>query len=244
MKILKVKGIVVTDTNYGESSKIINILTLEYGEIGIMAKGARNIKSPLRVGTSKLTYAYFTLYYKEEGLSILKEVDIIDEFVNIRKDLTKIGYASYLLNLSYQVYKESQNNEIFPILEDALIKINDNFDSVIITNIVELKYLNFLGVMPILDRCAICGFDKGIVTINSDHGGYVCKNCYTNEYIVDEKTIKLLRMFNYVNIGKIKELNILDKNKLEINKFLERYYDRYTGLYLKSKDFLKQIKDK
>lgn len=243
MKILKVKGIVVQDTNYSDSSKIINILTKEYGKIGIMAKGARNIKSPLRVGTSKLTYGYFTIYYKEEGLSTLKEVDIINEFINIRSDLSKIGYASYLISLADSVYKESNNNEVFQILENALIKINDDFDPSIITNIVELKYLNFLGVSPVLDKCSICGSTNDIVTINTDHGGYICKNCYTNEFIVDNKTIKLLRMFNYVDISKIKELNILDKNKLEINNFLESYYDKYTGLYLKSKDFLRQIKD-
>ena len=49
-------------------------------------------------------------------------------------------------------------------------------------------------------------------------------------------------MFNLVDIIRIKELNILDKNKREINKFLEDYYTKYTGLYLKSKDFLSQIK--
>ena len=49
-------------------------------------------------------------------------------------------------------------------------------------------------------------------------------------------------MFYYVDISKIKELNILDKNKYEINKFLEGYYEKYTGLYLKSKDFLKSIR--
>ena len=51
-------------------------------------------------------------------------------------------------------------------------------------------------------------------------------------------------MFNYVDISKIKELNILPKNKNEINRFLENYYDRYTGIYLKSKDFLTQIREK
>ena len=32
-------------------------------------------------------------------------------------------------------------------------------------------------------------------------------------------------MFNYVDISKIKELNILDTPKTEINKFLEDYYE-------------------
>lgn len=242
MEIKKVKGIIVSDTNYSESSKILNVITNEYGKIGVLSKGCRNLKSNLRSVSMKLTYGYFHIYYKENGLSTLIGVDIIDEFLNIKKDLKKIGYVTYLMDLTNQMLKEANSFEIFPILESALLKINSGFDPIIITNIVELKYLSFLGVMPILDKCAICGSNQNIVTISSDYGGYICANCYKDEYIVDEKTTKLIRMFYYVDISKIKELNINDRNKQEINKFLECYYERYTGLYLKSKDFLAQIK--
>ena len=241
MKIEKVKGIVISDTNYSESSKILNVLTLEYGKIGIISKGCRNLKSKLRSVSMKFIYGYFNIYYKEDGLSTLISVDVIDWFNDIKTDLFKIGYASYLLDLTNQVLKEANDKNIFNILEASLLKINAGFDGLVITNIVELKYLSYLGVMPKLDCCSICGSNEDIVTISGDAGGYVCHNCYSNEYIVDIKTIKLLRMFYYVDINKIKELNIVDRNKKEINKFLERYYDRYTGFYLKTKDFLKQI---
>lgn len=244
MKIEKVIGIVLSDTNYSESSKILNVLTKEYGKIGIISKGCRNLKSSLRSVSSKLTYGYFNIYYKQEGLSVLISVDIINDFSNIKQDLFKIGYATFLSDLTNQVLKETSSNEIFDLFINGLIKINDDFDPMIITNIIELKYLNYLGVMPILDCCSVCGSNKKIVTISSFAGGYLCVNCYKNEYIVDEKTIKLLRMFSYVDISKIKELNILPKNKNEINKFLENYYDRYTGIYLKSKDFLTQLREK
>ena len=244
MKIEKVIGIVLSDTNYSESSKILNVLTKEHGKIGIISKGCRNLKSSLRSVSSKLTYGYFNIYYKQEGLSVLISVDIINDFSNIKQDLFKIGYATFLSDLTNQVLKETSSNEIFDLFINGLIKINDDFDPMIITNIIELKYLNYLGVMPILDCCSVCGSNKKIVTISSFAGGYLCVNCYKNEYIVDEKTIKLLRMFYYVDISKIKELNILPKNKNEINKFLENYYDRYTGIYLKSKDFLTQLREK
>ena len=244
MKIEKVIGIVLSDTNYSESSKILNVLTKEHGKIGIISKGCRNLKSSLRSVSSKLTYGYFNIYYKQEGLSVLISVDIINDFSNIKQDLFKIGYATFLSDLTNQVLKETSSNEIFDLFINGLIKINDDFDPMIITNIIELKYLNYLGVMPILDCCSVCGSNKKIVTISSFSGGYLCVNCYKNEYIVDEKTVKLLRMFSYVDISKIKELNILPKNKNEINKFLENYYDRYTGIYLKSKDFLTQLREK
>lgn len=244
MKIEKVTGIVLSDTNYSESSKILNVLTKEHGKIGIISKGCRNLKSSLRSVSSKLTYGYFNIYYKKEGLSVLISVDIINDFSNIKQDLFKIGYATFLSDLTNQVLKETSSNEIFDLFINGLIKINDDFDPMIITNIIELKYLNYLGVMPILDCCSVCGSNKKILTVSSFSGGYLCVNCYKNEYIVDEKTVKLLRMFSYVDISKIKELNILPKNKNEINKFLENYYDRYTGIYLKSKDFLTQLREK
>ena len=231
MKIEKVTGIVLSDTNYSESSKILNVLTKEHGKIGIISKGCRNLKSSLRSVSSKLTYGYFNIYYKKEGLSVLISVDIINDFSNIKQDLFKIGYATFLSDLTNQVLKETSSNEIFDLFINGLIKINDDFDPMIITNIIELKYLNYLGVMPILDCCSVCGSNKKIVTISSFAGGYLCVNCYKNEYIVDEKTVKLLRMFSYVDISKIKELNILPKNKNEINRFLENYYDRYTKNY-------------
>ena len=95
-------------------------------------------------------------------------------------------------------------------------------------NILELKYLEYLGVMPIIDSCAICGDKKEIRTLSSYKGGYVCKNCYTNETIVSDKTIKLIRMFYYVDISKITKLEIGNQAKTEINIFLKDYYDRYT----------------
>lgn len=238
----KVKGIVISDVNYGESSKILNVLTKEYGLIGIISKGCRSLKSKLRSVSMKFTYGYFYINYKEKGISTLIEVDVINEFKNIKTNLTKIGFSSYLIDFAKQVYLEDGNEKIFDILEAALIKIDEGFEPGIITNIVELKYLSFLGVSPVLDKCAICGSKNDIITTNSDCGGYVCQKCHTNEYITDEKTNKLLRMFDFVDISKIKELNILDKNKQEIDRFLENYYLRYTGLYLKSKDFLSQIK--
>lgn len=234
----EVEGIVLSETNYSETSKILNVLTYEYGLIGIISKGCRNLKSSLRSVSCKLTYGRFVIYYKKDKLSILKEVSVFNSFKNIKKDIGKISYAAYLLELTYQVYKHSNNDDILKLLISSLIKIDEGFDSLAIMNILELKYLEFLGVMPVLEGCAICGSKDHIKTLSSFKGGYICKNCYKNEKIVSDKTIKLIRMFYYVDISKISKLEISDVAKNEINVFLNDYYDRYTGLYLKSKKFV------
>ncbi len=239
--IEKVEGIILSETPYRESSKIIQVYTKEHGLIGMIAKGAKSLKSNLRVGSNIYTYGYFYIYYKENKLSQLTNVDIINPFINIRNDLKLISYMAYLCDLTKQVLKENNNNELFDILINALNKIDNNLDPLIITNIIELKYLEYLGIGLNLDSCIKCGTTKGIVTIDPDVGGFVCQNCYKNEYIVDPKTIKLIRMYYYVDISSITEIKVSNKVKNEINMFLTRYYDRYTGLYLKSKDFLNKI---
>lgn len=239
--LLKVEGIVISEMAYLESSKIINVLTKEYGIIGVISKGCKQMKSSLRNVSSKLTYGVFDIYYKKDKLSNLVSVDIIDSFLEIKKDLTKISYASFLLELSNQVYKQYKINDIYDLLISALIKINENYNPLVITNIIELKYLEFLGVMPVIDACSICGNTSSIVTISSTKGGYLCKNCYKNELIVSDKTIKLIRMYYYVDISKITKLEVSEKVTREINRFLDEYYDQYTGLYLKSKEFLKNL---
>lgn len=242
MEITKVKGIIVSESAYSETSKLLNIFTLEYGIIGVIAKGAKSLKSPNRSVTSKLTYGYFQIYYKEGKLSTLVCCDVINPFTNIKKDLLKISYASFLLELTTQTIKQNYEKNIFNLLENTLVKIEEGYDPIIITNILELKYLDYLGIKPILDSCAVCGRASAL-TVSTSKGGFVCEKCHTNEKIVDKKTIKVLRMLYYVDISKISKINLTNNTKKEIDDFINEYYDRYSGLYLKSKNFLKSIKN-
>lgn len=241
MKIEEFEGIILSETNYSESSKILNVLTDKYGLIGIMSKGCRNMKSKLRGVSRKLIYGKFNAYYKPNGLSTLISIDIINSFSKTIMDLEKISYASFILDLTYQVIRQNDDQEIFNILKNTLLKLEEGLSPLQLTNILELKLLEFLGVSPNLDSCAICGNNKSIVTLSSSHGGYICKNCYSNEYIVSEKTIKIIRMYNYIDISTITKLEVSKEVTKEINTFLDEYYDRYTGLYVKSKDFIKKV---
>ena len=239
--IKKFEGIIVSEVDYKESSKIINIYTKEEGIIGCLARGSKRLKSNLSGVSSKFTYGYFHINYKENGMSTLMEVDIINNFKNIKKDIEKISYVAYITELVTQVFKHENNKNIYILYIDSIKKINDGFDPMVITNILELKLLDNLGIRPVIDSCVSCGNMDGIVTISSYKGGYLCNNCCNNEKIVHTKTIKLIRMFYYVDISKIDKIEISDTIKNEINEFIDDYYDRYSGLYLKTKTFLKNL---
>ena len=123
----------------------------------------------------------------------------------------------------------------------TLLKLNEKQQPLILTNILELKYLDYLGVGLNLDCCVKCGDQKNIITIDPDEGGYICKKCHTNERILSPKSIKLIRMYYLINIDTISSIKIDKEIANEINYFIDKYYERYTGLYLKTKDFLKKL---
>lgn len=243
MEITKVKGIIISEKPYKESSKLLNMITEDYGVISVIAKGSKRLKSNLRSITSKLTYAEFQINYKEGKLSTLICADIINPLFNIKKDLLKISYASYLLDLTSQVLKENNNKNIYNILVSSLLKIEDDFDPEVITNILELKYLSYLGISPNFDTCSICGKSK-ILTISVEKGGFICTDHHTNERIVSNKTLQIIRMLYYADIDKITKLEVSEPVKKEIDEFIDEYYESYTGLFMKTKEFLKNIKYK
>ena len=236
----QIKGYVIRTIDYQDSSRILNVLT-EDGIVAIISKGCKNVKSSLRLVSQKLIYGEFVIYYKEKGMSTLKEGTIINEFSNIKKDLTRFSYFSYITELTSQVVKQNNNKKIFELFNNTVLKIESGLNPKVMTNILELKLLDFLGVPLNLNECVKCGSRKDIVTIDPDEGGLICKNCYTNEIIYDMKVIKMLRNYSLVEIKSITELKISDELIEFINRIISMYYDRYTGIYIHSKKFLEKI---
>ena len=241
--LTEVEGIVITDRPYSETSKLLTIFTKEYGLINVMAKGAKRLNSELRSVTERLTYAKFNIQYKKDKISNLMNATVIDNLKKVKTDINKISYVSYILELAEQVAKQHYNDRLYELVLSAILKINDNYDGLVIMNILELKCLDFLGVTPIIDHCTNCGSKANIKTLSANSGGFVCTNCCRNEKIVSEKTLKLIRAYYYVDISTLEKIVVSEQIKNEINSFLDEYYDRYTGLYLKSKEFLKSLKN-
>ena len=148
---------------------------------------------------------------------------------------------TYMSELVYQVVKQNVSEIVYEIFISALKKIDEGMNPMIICNIFEIKMLDYLGVGINLECCNSCGSNKNIVTISADLGGYICTDCYKGEYVYDAKTIKMIRMYKLVNIDSISDIKISDNISNEINRFLNVYYDRFTGLYLKSKKFLQDL---
>lgn len=236
-----VEGIILYITPFKESSEILQVLTKEYGLIGLLCRGSKKIKSKFLNKTRLYNYARFYIQYKETGLSLVNEIDVIDYFTYFHQDITLITFLSYLGSLTYQVVKQDNNNEILELLLSILKKMAAGFDPLVLTNILEIKYLKYLGINLNLLSCIKCGSKDHIKTLNGTAGGLICNNCYQNEYVVSPKTIVIIKNYMHIDVQKIKEIHISPLVKMEINLFLSNYYETFTGLYVKNKELLNKL---
>ena len=146
-----------------------------------------------------------------------------------------------MTELTKDVFKENGSSDIFDIYKNAILKIEEGLNPKVITNIVEIKYLNYLGVGLYLDGCAVCS-KASIVSMSINKGGYVCAFHRTNEKEYSINTLKMFKAYYLIDISSIKELKIKEETINDIDEFLNIYYKEYTGLYLKSKNFLNMVK--
>ncbi|MBQ4262625.1 MAG: DNA repair protein RecO [Bacilli bacterium] len=240
MKVVSVEGIVIKCTPFKESSKILNVFTPEYGIIGVVSKGCKSIKSPNRLISENFAYGTFNLSYKENGLSTLINGDVKNYFINIKSNIVRYSYMSYLIKFVSEVYKESNESNLFDLLVNGLSKIEDGLNPKVICNIIELKCLEYLGIGLNVDRCAVCGNEK-ITTFSESKGGFVCCDCVEGECSVNLKVLKMLRMYKYIDINKISKIDISTDVIFEIDKILESYISEYSGINIKARNFLKNI---
>ena len=121
-----------------------------------MCKGAKSLKNRYRVTTMKLSYSRFNIIYKENKLSTLISADVINPLKTIKSDILLVSFLTYITELTNQVIKQSNNHKIYDDFIKIILKLENGLDPVVLTNILEIKYLEYLGVLFNLDECVIC----------------------------------------------------------------------------------------
>ncbi|UII54911.1 DNA repair protein RecO [Cytobacillus spongiae] len=240
----KCEGIVIRTIDYGETNKVVTLYTREFGKIGVMARGAKKPNSRLSAVTQLFTYGYF-LFQKSSGLGSLQQGDIISSWRSIREDIFITAYSSYVVDLTDKVTDDRKPNPfLFELLYQTLNFMNEGYEPQIISHIYEMKMLNPLGLYPVLNQCAACGSADGTFSFSIREGGFICHRCLDKDPYhlkISPATVKLLRLFYYLDLSRLGEISVKDQTKAELNKVISTYYDEYSGLNLKTKKFLNQM---
>ncbi len=116
---LRTKAIVLRRTNYGESDRIINLLTPD-GKIAVLAKGVRKEKSRLAGGIELFSVADIVVHQGRSNLGTLTSAKMLCFYKNILTDIVRLELASECLKKVERAAEQVDNPEYFELINQVL----------------------------------------------------------------------------------------------------------------------------
>lgn len=240
----KWEGIVIKSRSYGESNKIVTLMTRKAGKVAVMARGAKKPTSRLAGITQTFMHGMFVVQ-RTSGMGTLQQGEHISSMRNIQTEITATAYASYIVELIDRLVDEGSPQPFaFEVLQQALHAIEEGYDPEAIALFVDWKLLPYTGVQPVLHACASCGQVEGEFAFSFSQGGFLCHRCFhLDQYIIrlTPTQLKLIRMFYTVPIEQVGKLDLKKGTKHFIKKIVTTIYEEQTGIRLKSRSFIEQL---
>ncbi|WNR46393.1 DNA repair protein RecO [Paenibacillus roseipurpureus] len=240
-----VQGIVIRSMDYGEGNKIIRLFTPELGKVGIMARGAKKLKSKHGAVTQLFTYGDFVFFKQRGQMGSLNGAEIIEAHHALREDLHKSAYASYLAEMTDRMLADEEGNAfLFEQLRAGLMAIEEDKDMQIITHLYEMKMFDLAGYLPVTDACVSCGETAGLTTFSPTLGGTLCLRCRHKDpstIPIGEGTYKLLRLFPRMDMRRLGSVQVKEETKAQLKLCMRTYMDVHIGVQWKSRGFIEQM---
>ncbi len=146
ISVYKTEGIIIKSADLGQLDRLITIYSQIFGKILVRAISARKRESKLRGYLEPFTLANFLLA-KSKTIDILTDVEPIDNFSCLHKNLEALAYAYYFSELIDKlVVAPERDVKIWALVERVFQVLNQKqTDLPKIKNLFEQKLLEFLG---------------------------------------------------------------------------------------------------
>jgi len=158
MRSYKIEGIIIKRKDFRELDRILTVFTKTNGRIQVKAPGVRKITSRRSSHIELLNLCALTLYKSSRSiLPMVTEAESLEEFLPIKNNLPKVGFAYYICELIDRLCPENQENKkAFFLFKDTLYRLaSDHKDVHDDTNIIENfedEFLANLGFLPKMHR--------------------------------------------------------------------------------------------
>ena len=259
-------GIVTRVTDHGASDKIINIITPEYGRIGVFVKGGRSPGGKTTAISQLFTYGNFEIY-KKDSAYWLRGGEVINPFYDLSIEIAGLALATYLCDLANEltdVGDTDENREILRLLLNSLYLIGRRKkDKSIIKSVFELRVAAISGYCPEVSYCAYCKEHNPDLTYLDVMGGkLICTDCMSKRgkkadiskefedlpeasiiCPISSSALAAMRYIIYSPQDKIFSFNLKDENDIhDLTKACETYILSHIGRGFDSLEFYNAVK--
>lgn len=177
--VYRTQAIILRRQNLGEADRILTLYTRDYGKIRVVAKGVRKPRSR-KVGHVELFTLVDALIARGRSLDILSQVESVEVFQALRRDLVRATYAAHFVELVDAFTEEAdENRALFGLLKDGLDWLCTTRDLRRSARAYELRLLGLAGYRPELFRCVRCGdpIKPQAQFYSLFDGGVICPRC-------------------------------------------------------------------
>lgn len=240
--IIKTRAFVLSKLDYGDSSKIANFYTEDFGRISGIVKGARSPRSKIGKTIDVLNHVDLVFYNKENrDLQVVSQADLNAHFPQIKSDLEKLKYGSSIIELILRLTLESDpHKRLFLGIEKILIRMeNESTNPMLLFAMFFKFFLEEIGYGLETNYCSSCQEDLGknkMIFYNYEHG-FLCKECADNSLITFEFSLEL---FNKIICLSHKE-NQCNYNENELNSIIS-FFEKYLIYHVDGFQGLKSLK--
>ena len=187
-------AIVLRSWPYGESDKIVSFYTRNHGKVSGIAKGAKRSRRRFLNVLEPFSLVRLSFHERRQsGLVFIQSCDWVYVFKDLNKKLSKISYASYLIEITDELTREREENPaLFDHLREGLLFIEDHQIAPSFLTAFEMKLLRLSGYEPMLQRCRRCGKRPPLAALGTQllpldalggwsfsprEGGILCRSC-------------------------------------------------------------------
>ncbi|MBN1913526.1 MAG: DNA repair protein RecO [Candidatus Omnitrophica bacterium] len=184
MPIDKAETIVLRRRDFRETSLIVDFYSRERGKFSGLLKGIRADPSKFASNLELFSHNDIIFYPKaDSSLYLVSQCDIKNNFPSIRQDLSRVGMASFMVELLDEIVpQEDKNEEIFRLLLESLAELEHTLSPGKIAMIFKIKILALSGFKPHFDSCLSCaGRIMDNAKFSLSLGGLLCPGCFAKD---------------------------------------------------------------
>lgn len=243
MQTKETRGLVLYNRQFREDDKLVKIFTETSGKHMFFVRHATNSK--LSSVIQPLILADFILKINNHGLSYIEDYKGVSLFKEINADIYKLAYATYLVSLADAAISDAvYDAPLFAFLIKTLELMDEGLDYEILTNIFEIQILDRFGVQLNFHDCVFCHRVGLAFDFSHRYSGLLCPEHYEKDLYrshLDPNVPYLLNQFQTLHFDSLKTISVKPDMKQKLRKFIDKVYEDYIGLRLKSKKFIDDL---
>ena len=246
MALIKTIGLVIKETAYNDTDKILTLLSSDLGKISVYARNSRKGGTRSSYGTQILTYGEYVLFRGRDAY-IFNSCDVIANFYELSSDIELFTYAAHLIDMTEDACNDPAcAKDAVKVLLSGLNALKKKRNPKLIASALAIKLTHLMGYPPHVSSCAACG-SKAMehIYFSFKNCGFLCEKCSASEkngsiYIGNGIAKAIIYVMCAENSG-IFSFDLSDKL---LEKFFElslRYIEDRTGRRYRKLDFLEEF---